>query len=301
MRQVCFYLTRECNLRCPYCKVWSERRGELRGEGLFRALNNIIDKISPEFLVLFGGEPTLHPQIGDVISLLNHRFPHYTLITNSTMTFEGFEELKGLTCSIDYLDIHPSNDIGVKSSHGKELLLKAKEVGIPDVCGNIIITSQNFDKVPELVKWLDKHEIWSILGIVHSGVGNWHFRANCPELMLDRTQAEWISKEMLKMTDDGYLIHNVREYFILLPQYYNLSWNCRHSSYHYVTIDENGDFIACNDWQGDEEMRRFNILNFNPQQKWELEDAWHRDVKGCSGCFYNHMIQVEYGGRLRHL
>jgi MoaA/NifB/PqqE/SkfB family radical SAM enzyme len=273
----------------------------LTGDNLFRALNNIVNEISPEFLILFGGEPTLHPQIGELIAHLNRIFPHYTLITNSTRVFGGFEELRGLTCSIDYLDIFPPNDIGRKSSCAKDLLLKAKEVGIPDVCGNIIITSQNFDKVPELVRWLDRHEIWSILGIVHSGSGNWHFRANCPELLLNKEQAEWVSKEMLKMINDGYLIHNVPEYFTLLPHYYDLSWRCSHSQYRYITIDEDGSFIACNDWWGGEEMRRFNILDFNRRQKRELEDAWRRDVSDCPGCFYNHMIQVEYGGRLRHL
>ncbi len=80
------FLTRKCNLKCPYCfadEFVNKANEEITTENFIRALDFI--KTSPQERVgLIGGEPTLHPEFKTFLELLNsdNDVKIYTIYTN---------------------------------------------------------------------------------------------------------------------------------------------------------------------------------------------------------------------------
>lgn len=298
IRQVCWFVTRACNRKCNYCKVFQNRRPkQLNTQESFKLLD-IVKSLDPEILIFFGGEPTLRLDFHDLVRYANGLDIDYAIITNGTRPID-FSICKNITCSVDIIPgIHFDGlgDIDLKSHAGYNTLIKAKAAGVEDVCGNMIIHKQSYRYIPDLIKDLSKKGIWSIVGYVHSGSWNkWEFRTNCPEMMLNEKEIDWISKELLKLKDNpNIMLHNVREYFELLPKYYKYSWRC--SKFEYLTIDTDGSIMTCPDYRG-EKVPKHNIFKFDLD---ELENDWRQDVKDCQkehGCAYNHMFQLAYSKR----
>ena len=267
----------------------------MRIEKVYGALEIIKRHINPEMVVLFGGEPTIRRSLGRIIHKCNDLDLKYILISNSTTAYP-LKGLKNYTASVDCLIGVPDHGNIKKSMHGLKRLIEAKNLGVPDVVGNIIITKDNAEQVPEIVKYLSSKEIWSIVGLVHSGnEGFWKFRSNCPELVPTKDQVKLVSGELMNLLDNGALIHNVYDYFKLMPRYYYLRWHCKDLVY--MTIDTNGELMTCPDLDG--ELRKYTIFDY-PNKKAEIEKAWHRSIKKCPGCYYNHQFQLENGGMLCH-
>jgi len=302
IRQVCLYLTRMCNLDCTYCKIRKPISNDLNTTEMLRVIDLIHERIKPEFLVLFGGEPFLRKDIYDIIAHLNEIGQNYTVISNSTIPVD-FKRVpfKSYTGSIDWRDI-PTDHVGSierKAQAALTRLIEAKAAGVPDVTGNIIITSKNVSQVPSLVRWLSTQGIWSIVGLVHSGKeGFWKFRSDCPDLLTSHNDAQILAAKLMEMKREGLLIHNCDEYFILLPHFTGLTWKCSNHNLRYLIVDSDGTLMSCNDIDCGV-MKRFSI--FDLPGAWEsVKLAWNCEIQDCPGCYYNHMIQVHFGGRLLH-
>jgi len=290
IRQICWFVTRECNLRCSYCKVYKERRNTLNTEDALKVLDKI-KELDPEILIFFGGEPLVRKDFMILLRRANEFNIPYAVITNGTIPYD-YSEFKNVTCSID---IMPQNhftslqSIDLKSHKGYETLLKAKAQGVPDVCGNMIIHKKSYKYIPQLIRHLSSLGIWSIVGYVHSGKSQiWKFRENCSEMMLNEKEAQWISKELLKLKDDpSIMLHNVPEYFELLPKHYKLDWHCG-GNIEYLTIDEDGSIMTCPDIRG-MKCQEHKIFDLDLKR---LQRDWQEDIKQCPGCAYNHMLQL---------
>ncbi|HDD04984.1 MAG TPA: radical SAM protein, partial [Candidatus Aenigmarchaeota archaeon] len=76
--QLYLYVTNRCNLNCPIC--FEEEHGEkdLKLEDIAK----IVGKYRANYYVISGGEPTLHPQILQIIKLLKEKGKYVFLITN---------------------------------------------------------------------------------------------------------------------------------------------------------------------------------------------------------------------------
>lgn len=293
VRQVCLYLTRRCNLKCRYCEVVKNPKDEMSTKEIKKALDVIIDEIKPkpEFLVLFGGEPLIRKDLQEILDYIGDRID-YTIISNSVLPFD-YTGVTSLTASID-TEQGGNTDDAVKSSKAFNRLLEAKEKGIDNLVANIIAHDENYLEIPKIIEKMTSYDIWSIVGIVHCGKGDWKFRSTTSDLKLSQKNAEWLSKELSSMKKSGkFLLHNSLEYLEGIKIFAStLDWKC--SKPYYLTIDCDGGLIACNDRWG-EEVSKMTIFDFD-QKKWE--EAWKKDVKECSGCYYNHQVQVE-GGTIR--
>jgi len=263
------------------------------------AMYNIREEMSPEMVVLFGGEPTIRKDLPDIINFMHEIKQPYCLISNSVNSYP-MEGLKNYTASIDYLrsnGLQVSGSIETKSFFGLGSLIKAKKDGVPDVVGNIIITSKNWMIVPDIVKTLDRYNIWSIIGLVHSGKEPfWLFRSDTPKLQPTLSQIKYVSEELFHLKQRGFKIHNDIEYFKMMPKYYKLNWKCG-DNLQYVTIDVDGSFMSCPDW---DRLEGYNILTYNRKDFKQLEIDWKESVKECPGCYYNHMLQLSLEGEILH-
>jgi radical SAM protein with 4Fe4S-binding SPASM domain len=77
-------ITRECNLACPYCyQGLSKRRGRHMPIERIRDLFGKIAAVNPNcYLILTGGEPLMHPDIGEIFDLIDTAGFRLTILTN---------------------------------------------------------------------------------------------------------------------------------------------------------------------------------------------------------------------------
>src|ERR1700676_3671997 len=123
---VTFYVTHKCNLACSYCTqkepdVFSD---ELPTRETIRLLKKI--RKETDSIVITGGEPTLRPDIEDLVSAARQeiKFRSLLLITNGTLLDRKpriLQHLTGLIVSLDALSADPTNPLSKPAALPKVL------------------------------------------------------------------------------------------------------------------------------------------------------------------------------------
>jgi radical SAM protein with 4Fe4S-binding SPASM domain len=95
-RYLYFYVTNECNLRCKHCYVGNERLNKADRFDLERA-DQILDYFSVigghDKMYILGGEPTLHPQLHDLVNMANQKGYRVTISSNGDFPESVFERI----------------------------------------------------------------------------------------------------------------------------------------------------------------------------------------------------------------
>jgi MoaA/NifB/PqqE/SkfB family radical SAM enzyme len=159
---VTFYVTHKCNLACSYCTqkepdVFSD---ELPTAGTLELLRRI--RRETDSVVITGGEPTLRPDIEEIVLAARFRwkFRSVLLITNGTLLDRKPAILKGVTglvVSLDALSADPTNPLSKPAALPKVLenLQLAKErLGNPRrITISTVIEEWNIGQVSRLLDW----------------------------------------------------------------------------------------------------------------------------------------------------
>lgn len=126
-------LTMQCNYRCSYCFVYSKRTPPLVPfstlDQLKIAVNNIVLLNRPFYDIGFtGGEPTIHPHMSDIISMLHEalgeRLNSISITTNGSRNTALYEKLAVLAKLVHFkmhISIHTDH---VEMRHIFELIEK---------------------------------------------------------------------------------------------------------------------------------------------------------------------------------
>src|SRR5215475_7209583 len=159
---VTFYVTHKCNLDCTYCTqkepdVFSD---ELDTAGTLRVLKRI--RRESDSIVITGGEPTLRPDIEQVVmaARFGYKFRSVLLITNGTLLDRKpgiLNGVTGLVVSLDALQSDPTNPLSKPAALPKvmENLALAKEsLGNPrKITISTVIEEWNIAEVERLMDW----------------------------------------------------------------------------------------------------------------------------------------------------
>lgn len=114
-------LTMQCNYRCSYCFVYSKRTPPIRAfstlDQLKIAVDNIVSLNRPFYNIGFtGGEPTIHPHISDIISMLHEalgeRLNSISITTNGSRNTALYEKL-----AVMAKFVHFKMDISIHTDH----------------------------------------------------------------------------------------------------------------------------------------------------------------------------------------
>lgn len=128
-------VTKACNLSCTYCAA-SALRGRVRSTPESRnAILEQIVEMQPVFVSLLGGEPTLAPEIGEIITTLVENDIHADMTTNGIRVTTELARLYAsldpgtysLMLSLDSYDSATNDSIRGRGSHDT-ILRAAKEL-----------------------------------------------------------------------------------------------------------------------------------------------------------------------------
>ena len=158
---VTFYVTHKCNLACSYCtqKEPDVFSAELNTADTVRLLRRI--RKETDSVVITGGEPTLRPDIEELVerARFDCKFRSLLLITNGTLLDRKRRILKsvtGLVVSMDALAADPTNPLSKPAALPKVLenLAFAKErLGAKRITISTVIEEWNIAEVSRLLDW----------------------------------------------------------------------------------------------------------------------------------------------------
>lgn len=154
-------INNNCNLKCSYCFAEDCKR-DLQQMSFFdfQKAVNFITKTSDRIGII-GGEPTIHPEIKNILRslIMNNKVQTVTLFTNGTNLEPIIDEL----CDRKINMLINFNDKDISSEHQlnkiKKNLELMKEYGIDNKISlgvNIYKENQNFDELISLLRQYDR-------------------------------------------------------------------------------------------------------------------------------------------------
>jgi MoaA/NifB/PqqE/SkfB family radical SAM enzyme len=159
--------TLRCNLRCDFCRFVAN--GDVFGKADWLSIEDwkrIIDEIAPfqPYICITGGEPTMYPQIAQLVAHIKDRGMTCVLTTNGTMLAHRAEELLRNPPDIIILSIDGPRDVhdavrmvdGTydRAMKGVQVLHRLKEARgsrLPYLVTNSAITGRTYENTVELI------------------------------------------------------------------------------------------------------------------------------------------------------
>lgn len=295
-------ITRDCNLKCPYCNIQSIKKKELSLEE-WKKVGVIIKKIGITDLVILGGEPTEYYALKQFISFYEKELNiRCSMTTNAYNNYDKVIDvidagLSKIGLSIDNLDTTKSIS-PLKNKMGLELLNKLiilnKNIQIIDY---VVLSKRNIDNIEELIEYMSNNNVFTyFLPFHHSNEGEYEHRKNnqsnafiSEEDILKYNKA--IDK-IISMKKKGFLISNSIEFLTISKKYIkNLNWKCTGLSE--LRIDSDGKMLCCCDKIGDVN-NKYSIFDLDNFEKFnEFISDRNFDSSMCQGCLWPSSIEAE--------
>ena len=298
------WITRRCNLRCPYCNIPKENFKELKLKEWIEAIN-IIQKLGIKKIVLLGGEVTLHKNLVEIVDyILNKAKLECSLTTNGFRNYEVIKKLikkglKNIAVSIDTLEINKSIS-PFKSKAALELIQKLERGHLKEKINlrcYTVVNKKNITELEEFIKYLTKKEIKTYLIPYHWGnEGVFEHRKNLNEFAFTTNQDVKLYTQVLdrviSLKNKGYLIDNSEEYLQSTKKYIKkLNWKCKGLSE--LRIDSDGKLLCCCDKKG-QVNQNFSIFDLNKENKIkEFLEMRAKDSNHCKGCLWPSSFESE--------
>jgi MoaA/NifB/PqqE/SkfB family radical SAM enzyme len=90
-----YYLTYRCNAKCGFCDIWEQPSPYATLENVKANLNDL-KKLGVKVIDFTGGEPLLHRQLAEILSLAKHQGFITTITTNGLLYPKKAKSLAGL-------------------------------------------------------------------------------------------------------------------------------------------------------------------------------------------------------------
>lgn len=281
------FITRRCDLRCPFCAAPLHKADELSPDQWFKALD-ILSAWGVKVLNIVGGEPTLYSGLWDVLNYAraqgfitvlhsNLRNPDPNLV--SRMVQSG---VYALEASIDSLD----GSLPKSSPHVLDILNDAKDNGVlPFVC--TVITEANVKQVSNIAR-LVTDAGFAYLVAVYQTVGG-RFSTTDSKMIPSDYEIERVFFDLIELKKRTSLIKN-SFYFLENPQIHHKgSWHCDGSKDVWIAIDSDGSLMPCQEYRSN-----ISIFSF---EKYEGVQLWRKEKSSittlCKGCSYHCYVEAE--------
>lgn len=171
-----FSLTERCNMMCNMC--WQSKNREkgitTNATMSLKDFTYILEKLkglSMKRVFLWGGEPLLHPQIGQIIQNVKKRKMLCSLITNGLLLREKADvllesKLDSMCISLDGLEQTHDTIRGIPGAYRKIMdgleYINSKRNVRPVISVNLVINKSNYRNLYEIIAEYNKFQINSI-------------------------------------------------------------------------------------------------------------------------------------------
>lgn len=300
--------TRECALRCHYCKMVTGQTNTKSIEFWKRGLDNL-KELGCSFIAIYGAEP-----LSDFDKLPEFVGYAHSLGMDMTVISAGVEPdtyeklkilyehgLRSLTTSYDIVNLDGSSKI--KSRNALPMLQYFKSLGPVDniaVCATL--TKKNYLHLYDNMVRMTSMGIWSFFDIIHPDRGQPGSKCKGadPELLFSEEDLPLVVEVLKKIRDnkDKLMIHASDGFFNLLIRKPELlltyKWMCTESEKFpsWVTVDYDGQVYPCDDFQ----PRPAGVPMDTLVRDWDIiKPMWRKAVDTlCPGCVWNTHIDANY-------
>lgn len=299
MKTAGVFITRRCNLRCPYCNVPKTNHAELSYDEWTKALD-ILKKLNVTKIHFLGGEPTLYPRFYDIVKYVIEKtgmecsFTTNGLVSNGVVKkiVEDFGTKVGIGVSIDELNL--DNSISpIKAKSGLKLIDYLQENKLLDQSKIIVYTvlnKKNVDSVLNNITYFSNKGIYSYILPFH-----WdkqerfvHRKSNNENAFVSDNDvkkfAETIDK-LIAFKNAGGLLSNTAEYLEYAKDHIkNLDGRC--SILSEIRVNCDGKLMCCCDKNGSV-FDKFTIFDLEDDKKLkQFLLTQEEDRKICDGCLW---------------
>lgn len=295
-------LTRQCNMKCTYCNIQNTIRNDLSLKEWKNAVD-IIKKLGAKEIVILGGEPTMYPNIVELIDyIVNESNLICNLTTNAIDNFEIVKKLldtglNSLGVSIDNLDFKKSIS-PLKAKKGLDLINYLKKECInPSITNYTVLNKSNVNSVIDLIEYMNDNGISTYILPFHWGnEGTFDHRKNNERLAFitdeDIEKYNYTIDKIIDMKKSGYKVKNSIEFLEASKNHIKgLDWKCDGLSE--LRIDSDGKLVCCCDKIGNVN-KKFTIFDLEDKDK--LEEFYierSKDSFACKGCLWPSSFEAE--------
>ena len=159
-------ITNECNLKCLHCRGMASQ--QLEGSRVLE-LAQQIPRLSPQWVIIEGGEPLLREELFDVLSIITQGGIVTYLITNGMLlnekTAKKLAELEvRVMISVDGTDKKSYQEIRKGADFGtlKKAIRLLSEYGILNAC-NVTIGQHNYRQIEEIFQFAEELRVPKII------------------------------------------------------------------------------------------------------------------------------------------
>ncbi len=234
-------ITSKCNLNCRHCVGMEE--GELTHEEAVKVTNDIIG-LSPQWVILEGGEPLMRPDLFEIGRMLHEaRIDTYPITNGNAFTDEKLDELATFSpkmlFSIDgaTADVYEYTKTGAKFDTAREWMKKCADRGIFHGI-TVVLSRLNADQIEDLIRLTEELGGKRIIFLPLKPFGE------------DRTSIEYYEKNALSAEEQEAAILKAYKYNTSLDMFYDepFLWNI--AAKHGISLNTSDSGITIPEVQG---------------------------------------------------
>jgi MoaA/NifB/PqqE/SkfB family radical SAM enzyme len=277
------FLTRACNLACPYCRAIRQPYKDIPAEQ-WEAILDRLHSWGTRIVSLTGGEPLLRPDLERIVERVTGKnqsgcwlISHFKAMTRDRLDRLAAAGLQFVTCSLDSLQ----GGDGIKSApEVLDLLVYAKSRGIiPSTL--TVITKNNLEEVPRILETVTAQGIIFDMGL-YQHVGGQFSPPETDLKVTDRAVLENLRRLIRRCKLRRGLVSPSWTYLNEnLDLYEKSSWQCGYARDPYLVVSNDGTLMTCQEWA--EEIPVLDLKDLS-DPRWR--QAKEKRVRACRGCFY---------------
>ena len=247
-------VTNRCTAHCRYCNIPTRDHEDLDTGQMLRLIDEIAEAGAVR-LGLWGREPLLREDIGDIVRRAKQHGLYTTIDTNGALWRERMNNLAGLDHVIFGLDGTKANHDANRGAGTYEKTIEAIELAqsMPglSVWTITVLNRLNLGDIDELLELAERMRFHCTFQVLHH---NELFGRNHEELMPSNDEYRATLQHLLKRKSEGARVASSRRYLQYVaswPDYRanttvapHLGLKCKAGSL-YANIDANGDVYAC--------------------------------------------------------
>lgn len=283
------FVTRKCNLACPYCKSIEQPFMDID----LAMWEQIIDKLygfGCRLFSLTGGEPLVRKDIMELIRYICKEkkavcwmISNFGLMTDAKINELADAGMQFITCSLDSL-----SGQGQKSApRVLDLLSLAKHKGMVPATLTVI-TKNNIHEVPHILETVSSRGIMFDCGL-YQNVGGL-FSPTCGALKVtDKAALVAFVNNLKKAKRNGMFVAPSSKYLSTCIERYNRSdWKCAEDRDNFLVVNNNGSLMVCQEYDSGIPVLSLPSLTDNT---WRTVKK--QIVQSCDGCLYGCYFQKE--------